>query len=85
LRFTSAKNESRNEESYVGYKETLKNVRSFKDLEPLLLRIRLEKKLQFLSDDLLQHGTNVVPNALPLSGHEGQKPKSDPTEPLKKK
>ena len=85
LKFTSAKNESRNEEAYVGYKETVKNVRSFKDLEPFILRIRLEKKLQFLSDELLEHGTNAVPNALPLSGHEGQKPQSNLIDTLKKK
>src|SRR5216117_2312593 len=46
LKFTSAKNEARNEEAYVGYKnQTVKNVRSFKDLEPLITRIRLEKKV----------------------------------------
>ena len=85
LKFTSAKNESRNEEAYVGYKETVKNVRSFKDLEPFVIRIRLEKKLQFISDELRKHGTNAMPNAVPLSRHEGQKPPSDLTDPLKKK
>jgi len=85
LKFTSAKNESRNEEAYVGYKETVKNVRSFKDLEPFILRIRLEKKLQFISDELLQHGKNAVPSVVPLPGHEERKPQSDLTEPLKKK
>jgi len=85
LKFTSAKNESLNEEAYVGYKETVKNVRSFKDLEPFIIRIRLEKKLQFISDELRKHGTNAMPNAVPLSRHEGQKPQSDLTDPLKKK
>ncbi len=81
LKFTSAKNEARNEEAYVGYKnETVKNVHSFKDLEPLITRIRLEKKLQFLSDDLLKQGTNAVPNA----GPEAQKTQSNLTDPLKK-
>jgi len=69
LKFTSAKNEARNEETYVGYKnETVKNVRSFKDLEPLITRIRLEKKVQFLSDELLKQGTNSVPSATPPGG-----------------
>ena len=85
LKYTSAKDESRNEEAYVGYKETVKNVRSFKDLEPFIIRIRLEKKLQFISDELRKHGTNAMPNAVPLSRHEGQKPPSDLTDPLKKK
>ena len=86
LKFTSAKNEARNEEAYVGYKnETVKNVRSFKDLEPLIARIRLEKKVQFLSDDLLKQGTNGVQNATPPAGQEAQKPQSNVTDPLKKK
>jgi len=86
LKFTSAKNEARNEEAYVGYKnETVKNVRSFKDLEPLITRIRLEKKVQFLSDDLLKQGTNGVPNAAPPAGQEAQKTQSNSTDPLKQK
>src|SRR5207253_4593725 len=86
LKFTSAKNEARNEEAYVGYKnETVKNVRSFKDLEPLIARIRLEKKVQFLSDDLLKQGTNSVPNAAPPAGQEAQKTQSNSTDPLKQK
>ena len=86
LKFTSAKNEARNEEAYVGYKnETVKNVRSFKDLEPLITRIRLEKKVQFLSDDLLKQGTNGVPNAAPPAGQEAQKTQSNSTHPLKQK
>ncbi len=69
LKFTSAKNEARDEEAYVGYKnETVKNVKSFKDLEPLITRIRLEKKVQFLSDDLLKPGTNAVLRATPQVG-----------------
>jgi uncharacterized protein involved in outer membrane biogenesis len=86
LKFTSAKDKARNEEAYVGYKnESVKNVRSFKDLEPLITRIRLEKKVQFLSDDLLKQGTNAVPNAAPPAGQEAQKPQSSSTDPLKKK
>jgi uncharacterized protein involved in outer membrane biogenesis len=85
LKFTSAKNEARNEEAYVGYKnETFKNVRSFKDLEPFIARIRLEKKVQFLSDDLLKQGTNAVPNATLPVGSDGQKTQSNLTDPAKK-
>lgn len=86
LKFTSAKNEARNEEVYVGYKnETVKNVRSFKDLEPLIARIRLEKKIQFLSDDLLKQGTNPVPNAAaPSAGAETLKTNDKPNSALKK-
>ena len=86
LKYTSAKNEARNEEAYVGYKnETVKNVRSFKDLEPMITRIRLEKKVQFLSDDLLKQGPNGVQNAAPLAGQEAQKTQSNLPDPLKKK
>ena len=86
LKFTSAKNGARNEEAYVGYKnETVKNVRSFKDLEPLITRIRLEKKVQFLSDDLLKQGTNGVQNSVPPAGQEAQKTQSNSTDPLQKK
>ena len=86
LKFTSAKDEARNEEAYVGYKnETVKNVRSFKDLEPLFTRIRLEKKVQFLSDDLLKQRTNGVQNAAQPAGQEAQKPQSNLTDPLKNK
>jgi uncharacterized protein involved in outer membrane biogenesis len=85
LKFTSAKNQALNEEAYVGYKnETVKDVRSFKDLEPLIIRIRLEKKLQFLSEDLLKQGTNGVQNPFPPAGQEVHKGQSNSTEPLKK-
>ena len=85
LKFTSAQNEARNEEAYVGYKnETVKNVRSFKDLEPLITRIRLEKKLQFLSDDLLKPGTNAVQNGSPPAGPEAHKAQRNSTDLLKK-
>ena len=85
LRFTSAKNEARNEEAYVGYKnETVKNVRSFKDLEPLITRIRLEKKVQFLSDDLLKQGTNAIQNVAPPASQEAHKAQSNSTDLLKK-
>jgi uncharacterized protein involved in outer membrane biogenesis len=85
LKFTSAQNQARNEEAYVGYKnETVKNVRSFKDLEPLIIRIRLEKKLQFLSDDLLKHGTNGFQNQFPPAGQEIHKAQSNSTGLLKK-
>jgi uncharacterized protein involved in outer membrane biogenesis len=85
LKFTSTKNEALNEEAYVGYKnETVKNVRSFKDLEPFVTRIRLEKKLQFLSDDLLKQGTNAVQNAAPPAGQEPPKTKDKLNDALKK-
>jgi uncharacterized protein involved in outer membrane biogenesis len=86
LKFTSAKDAARNEEAYVGYKnETVKNMRTFKDLEPFITRIRLEKKVQFLSDDLLKQGTNAAPNAAPPAGQEAQKTQSNLTDPAKKK
>src|SRR5947207_1014484 len=40
LKFTSEKNPGRNEEAYIGYKnETVRNLKSMKDLEPLIARI----------------------------------------------
>ena len=85
LKFTSAKNEARNEEVYVGYKnETVKNVGSFKDLEPLSARIRLEKKVQFLSDDLLKAATNAVSGVALPAGPDGQQTQPNLTGPSKK-
>ena len=84
LKFTSSKNEARNEEAYVGYKnETIKNVRSLKDLEPFITRIRLEKKLQFLSDDLIRHATNAMHDA-PPAVHGAERGESNSPAPVKK-
>jgi len=74
LRFTSEKNQARNEEAYVGIKnETVKNVRSLKDLQPLITRIALEKNLKFLSEELGSQGTNLLKNATQSAGKEVQK------------
>ena len=59
-------------------------MRSFKDLEPLLARIRLEKKVQFLSDDLVKQATNADPKAAQPAGSDGQKKQLDPAEPSKR-
>ena len=74
LKFTSAKDTSRNEEAYVGYKnETLKNVKSVKDLEPLIARVSLEKNVRFLSENLLQPATGAVPTGTRPAGNESLK------------
>src|SRR5947207_1846874 len=45
LKFTSEKDPAQNAEIYVGYKnETVKNVKSMKDLEPLIARIQLRSE-----------------------------------------
>ncbi len=75
LKFTSEKTPANNEETYVGYKnETVKNVKSMKDLEPLIARVSLEKEVKFLSENLLTHGTNA-PRNLPQSA-EKETPKA---------
>lgn len=82
LRFTSDKNPARNEERYIGYKnETIKNVKSMKDLEPLIARIALEKDVKFLPETFPAPGANAVTNA----GTEAQKTLEGPADPLKKK
>ena len=86
LKFSSDKNSALNKETYVGYKnETVKNVKSLKDLEPLIARISLEKDVDFLSENLLGQGTNAVQNATKSAGKEAHKALEDVTDPLKKK
>ena len=86
LKFSSDKNSTLNKETYVGYKnETVKNVKSLKDLEPLIARISLEKDVDFLSDNLLSQGTNAVQNATKSAEKEAHKALEDVTDPLKKK
>jgi len=64
LKFTSDKNPARNEEAYVGIRsETLKNVKSVQDLQPLAARIALEKDIKFLTETVFPQGSNV-----PLNG-----------------
>jgi len=85
LIFTSAKDTSRNEEAYVGYKnETLKNVKSVKDLEPLITRISLEKNVRFLSENLLQPASRAVPTGTRPAGNESPKSPNGPDSPAKK-
>jgi len=84
LKFTSEKNRARNEEAYVGYKnETVKNVKSMKDLEPLIARLRLEKDVKFLSNELFKPDTNALPNSTQPNGKEGLKTLGAAAEPLK--
>ena len=86
LKFSSDKNSALNKETYVGYKnETVKNVKSLKDLEPLIARISLEKDVDFLSENLLGQGTNAVQNATKSAEKEAHKALEDVTDPLKKK
>jgi len=82
LKFTSDKNPARNEERYIGYKnETIKNVKSMKDLEPLIARIALEKDVKFLPENIPAPGANAATNA----GTEAQKALEGLADPLKKK
>ena len=86
LKFSSDKNSALNKETYVGYKnETVKNVKSLKDLEPLIARISLEKDVDFLPENLLGQGTNAVQNATKSAEKEAHKALEDVTDPLKKK
>jgi len=63
LKFTSVKDPARNEEAYVGIRdETITDVKSMKDLQPLIGRISLEKGLKFLSENLSGPGTNPLQN-----------------------
>jgi len=82
LKFTSEKDRARNEERYIGYKnETIKNVKSIKDLEPLIARIALEKDVKFLPENIPAPGANAATNA----GTEAQKALEGLADPLKKK
>ena len=80
LKFTSEKTPARNEEAYVGIKnEIVKNVRSLKDLQPLVTRIALEKNLKSLTEELGAQGTNLLQNATPSTVKEVQKTLDDVT------
>jgi uncharacterized protein involved in outer membrane biogenesis len=82
LKFTSDKNSARNEEAYVGVKnETLKNVKSAQDLQPLAARIALEKNLKFLTENVFSQGTSALLNATNAAGNS---PQTGPTGPNKK-
>jgi hypothetical protein len=86
LKFTSEKKPSDNEEIYVGLKnETLKNVKSFQDLQPLVARIALEKGIKFLSDGLLVQRTNAPGNAVKAVEKEAPKTSATPAAPSEKK
>jgi uncharacterized protein involved in outer membrane biogenesis len=86
LKFTSEKNSADNEEVYVGLKnETLKNVKSLQDLQPLAARIALEKGIKFLSGSVFNQRTNALENATKPVEKEAGKTPATPTEPLEKK
>jgi uncharacterized protein involved in outer membrane biogenesis len=86
LKFTSEKNSADNEEVYVGLKnETLKNVKSLQDLQPLTARIALEKGIKFLSGSVFNQRTNALENATKPVEKEAGKTPATPTEPLEKK
>lgn len=74
LKYTCLTNETRNQEQWIGVKnETVKNVKSSKDLEPLVLRIALEKSVQWLADQYLGRSTtNLIPNANAADGKEAR-------------
>ena len=85
LKFTSEKNEARNEEAFVGYKnQIVKDVHSFKDLEPLITRIGLEKKVQFLSEELFKQRTNALEEVGPPANRPPHAKQDKLTEPVKK-
>jgi len=61
LKYTSQRTNLVGQEVWLGIKnETVKNVKSGKDLVPLITRISLEKNVPFLAESLLDKGTNAV-------------------------
>jgi len=85
LKFTSEKKPADNEEVYVGLKsETVRNVKSFQDLQPLVARIALEKGIKFLSDGLLDQ-PNAPGKAVNSVDKEPQKAPAGPAESTEKK
>ena len=85
LKFTSEKNPTNNTEIYVGLKnETVKNVKSAADLQPLFTRIALERGATFLSENLFSRGTNLLENAVQPAGKEAQKALDSVNDQLKK-
>ena len=86
LKFTSEKKPADNEEVYVGLKnETVKNVKSFQDLQPLVARVALEKGIKFLSDGVLDPRPKAPGNAVNSVDKEPQKASAGPAESSEKK
>jgi uncharacterized protein involved in outer membrane biogenesis len=78
IKYTSQLTNADNREIWIGARnETIKDVKSGKDLVPLITRISLEKNVPFLAESLLDKGTNAVQK-------EAQKKVEDATDPSKK-
>jgi uncharacterized protein involved in outer membrane biogenesis len=85
IKYTSLKTPANNQEVWAGVKnETVKSVKSGKDLMPLITRISLQKSAPFLIDSFLDKGTNSVQNATQSVEKEAQKALDGLTNQLKK-
>src|SRR6266511_1685727 len=60
FKYTSYKDETKNQEIWIGAKnETATDVKSAKDLQPLITKIALEKGARLLAESLLDPGANA--------------------------
>jgi len=83
VKYTSMITNADNREIWIGAKnETVKDVKSGKDLVPLLTRISLEKNVPFLNELLIGRSTNAMQN--PAPSPEAPKAIEGATDPLKK-
>jgi len=78
LIYLSERNPVESDEIYIGLKdETLKNIQSFRDLQPLLTRLALEKDVSFISQHLFRQSAESAPE----SGHPSPSSTEDIVQP----
>jgi uncharacterized protein involved in outer membrane biogenesis len=80
FKYTSYKTQTNNQEHWIGVKnETIKDVKSSKDLEPLIARIALQKGVPIIAETLYKQGAPLLDDAV----GEVQKKLDVPAQPLK--
>jgi uncharacterized protein involved in outer membrane biogenesis len=84
FKYTSYKTPANNQEVWVGVRnETVKNVKSTKDLEPLIARIALQKGVPIIAEIYYKQGAPLLNQAPGTIDGEVQKKVDGPAQPLK--
>ena len=84
FKYTSYKTPTNNQEIWVGVKnETVNNVKSAKELEPLIARIALQRGVPIIADIYYKQGAPLLDEASGPAAGEIQKKLDGPAQPLK--
>ena len=82
FKYSSLKNPGKNDMLYIGLRnQIVHNVKSFKDLEPLMNRLALERNGKSFYDKCLGRGTNVSQNAAVQKGKESAHDQAEVNDP----